>query len=57
MKLRIKPLCSSHEEFLSRKKRGYNRSLIEQQIDKADLRETEQLLKDEKKVSIEHSLK
>ena len=57
MKLRIKRLCSSHEEFLNRKKRGYNRSLIEQQIDKADLRETEQLLKDEKKVSIEHSLK
>ena len=29
--------------------RGYNRSLIEQQIDKANLQEREQLLKDKKK--------
>ena len=30
-------------------KRGYDRSLIKQQINKANLQETEQLLKDEKK--------
>ena len=30
-------------------KRGYNRSLIEQQIDKANLQEREQLLKEKKK--------
>ena len=30
-------------------KRGYNRSLIKQQIDKANLQEREQLLKEKKK--------
>ena len=30
-------------------KRGYNRSLIEQHIDKANLQEREQLLKEKKK--------
>ena len=32
-------------------KGGYNRSLIEQQIDKANLQEREQLLKEQKKDS------
>ena len=47
--LRIKRICSSQQEFLSHKakminqfqKRGHDRSLIEQQINKADLQETE----------------
>ena len=47
--LLIKRIYSSQQEFLSRTakmvnqfhKRGYNRSLIEQQIDKANLQETE----------------
>ena len=32
--------------------RGYNRSLIEQQIDKANLQEREQLLKEKKKDTV-----
>ena len=72
--LRIKRICSSQKEFLSHtakmikqfQKRGYNRSLIEQQIDKANLQEREQLLKEKKKLpqiflycsnATEHSLK
>ena len=47
--LLIKWICHSQQEFLSHKakmlyqfqKRGYNRSLIEQQIDQANLQETE----------------
>ena len=72
---RIKLICSSQQEFLSQKaktvnqlqKRGYNRSLIAQKIDKANLQETEQLLKEKRKKlpqisfyrsnTIEHSLK
>ena len=54
--LRIKRICSSQEEFINHtakminqfQKRGYNRSLIEQQIDKANLQEREQLLKEKK---------
>ena len=47
-------------------KRGYDRSLIEQQINKTNLQEREQLLKEKKKLpqislyrsnTIEHSLK
>ena len=49
--LRIKRICSSQQKFLSCTAkmvnqfqiRGYNRSLIEQQIDKANLQEREQL--------------
>ena len=66
--LRIKRICSSQQEFLNHtakminqfQKRGYNRSLIEQQIDKANLQEREQLLKEKKKetaTSISLSLK
>ena len=73
--LRIKRICSSQQEFLSHtaktvnqfQKRGYNRSLIAQKIDKANLHETEQLLKEKRKKlpqisfyrsnTIEHSLK
>ena len=55
--LRIKRICSSQQEFLSHttkmikqfKKRRYNRSLIEQQIDKTHLQEREQILIEEKK--------
>ena len=55
--LRIKRICSSQQEFLHQvtkminqfKKRGYNRSLIEQQIDKANLQESERLMKEKKK--------
>ena len=55
--LRIKRICSSQQEFLSHtakminqfQKRGYNRSLIEQQINKANLQERKQLLKEKKK--------
>ena len=53
----MKRVCSSQQEFLSHtaeminqfQKRGYNRSLIEQQIDKTNLQEREQLLKEKKK--------
>ena len=53
----IKRICSSQQEFLNHtakminqfQKRGYNRSLIEQQIDKANLQQREQLLKEKKK--------
>ena len=46
--LRIKLICSSQQELLSRtakmlnqfEKRGYNRSLLEQKFDKANLQET-----------------
>ena len=54
--LQIKRICSSQLEFLSQtkmsnqfQKRGYNRSLIEQQINKTNLQEREQLLKEKKK--------
>ena len=55
--LRIKRICSSQQEFLNHtakminqfQKRGYDRSLIEQQINKANLKEREQLLKEKKK--------
>ena len=55
--LRIKRICSSQQEFLNHtakminqfQKRGYDRSLIEQQINKANLQEREQLLKEKKK--------
>ena len=55
--LRIKRICSSQQEFLNYtvkminqfQKRGYNRLLIEQQIDKGNLQEREQLLKEKKK--------
>ena len=55
--LRIKRLCSSQQEFLHQatkminqfKKCGYNRSLIEQQIDKANLQKSERLMKEKKK--------
>ena len=47
--LQIKRICSSQQEFLSHtakminqfQTRGYNRSLVEQQIDKANLQERE----------------
>ena len=74
--LRIKRICSSRQEFLNQtakminqfQKGGYDRSLIEQQIDKAKLQEREQLLKEKKRKklpqislyrsnTIEHSLK
>ena len=56
--LRIKRICSSQQEFLSHttvkminqfQKRWHNRSLIEQQIDKANLQEREQLFLKKKK--------
>ena len=55
--LRIKRICSSQQEFLSHtakminqfQKRGYDRSLIEQQINKANSQKREQLLKEKKK--------
>ena len=55
--LRIKRMCSSQQEFLNHtaktisqfQKRCYNRLLIEEQIDKANLKEREQLLKAKKK--------
>ena len=55
--LRIKQICSSQPEFLSHTAKiinqfqtcGYNRSLIEQQFDKANLHEREQLLKEKKR--------
>ena len=37
-------------------KRGYNRSLIEQQINKANLQESEQLLKEKKKETVTNIL-
>ena len=54
--LGIKRICSSQEEFVGHtakminqfQMRGYNRSLIEQQIDKYNLHEREQLLKEKK---------
>ena len=54
--LQIKRICSSQQEFLNYaakminqfQKREYNRSLIEQQIDKTNLQETGQLLKEKK---------
>ena len=72
--LRIKWICSSQQEFIRHiakkinqsRKHGYDKSIIEQQINKANLQEREQLLKDKKKLSqisvfrsnaIEHSLK
>ena len=71
--LRIKQICSLLQEFLSHtaeminqfQKREYNRSLIEEKIDEANLQEREQLLKEKKKLqqislyrsnTIEHSL-
>ena len=71
----IKQICSSQQEFLSHTakminqfpKCGYDGSLIEQQINKANLQEREQLLKEKRKKlpqtslycsnTIEHSLK
>ena len=55
--LRIKRICSSQQEFLNHtakiinqfQKRGHDRSLIEQQINKANLQERKQLLKEKKK--------
>ena len=55
--LRIKRICSSQQEFLNHtakmiyqfQNRGYNRSLIEQQINKANLQERKQLLNEKKK--------
>ena len=54
--LHIKQICSSQQELsyttkmiIQFQKRGYNRSLIEQHIDKANLQEREQLLKEKKK--------
>ena len=55
--LPIKRIGSSQQEFLNPtakvinqfQKRGYDRSLIEQQIDKANLQEREQLLKVKKR--------
>ena len=52
--LRIKRICSSQQEFLRHttkiinqfQKRGNNRSLIEQKIEKANLQKREQLLKE-----------
>ena len=57
--LQIKRICSSQQEFLSHTAKminqfqtsGYSRSLIEKQIDKANLQEREQLLKEKKKDS------
>ena len=54
--LRIKRICSSQQEFLNQTAKminqfqegGYDRSLIEQQINKAKLQEREQLLKEKK---------
>ena len=70
----IKQICSLQQEFLSHtgkiinqfQKRGYDKSLIEQQIKKANLQEREQLLKEKKETAarsfygsniIEHSQK
>ena len=36
-------------QFQKHQKHGYNRSLIEQQIDKANLQERKQILKEKKK--------
>ena len=54
--LHVKQICSSQQELsyttkmiIQFQKRGYNRSLIEQHIDKANLQEREQLLKEKKK--------
>ena len=55
--LRIKRICSSQQEFLNHtakiinqfQKRGHDRSLIEQQINKANLQERKQLLNEKKK--------
>ena len=55
--LRIKRICSSQQEFLNHtakminqfQKSGYDRSLIEQQINKSNLQGREQLLKAKKK--------
>ena len=55
--LRIKRSCSSQQEFLNHtgkmikqfQKRGYDILFIEQQINKANLQEREQLLKEKKK--------
>ena len=55
--LRIKWICSSQQEFLSHtakminqfQRRLYDRSVIEQQINKANLQEREQLLEEKKK--------
>ena len=55
--VQTKRICSSQQEFLSHttkminqfQNRGYNRSLMEQQIDIANLQEREQLLKEKKK--------
>ena len=55
--LRIKRICSSQQEFLSHTAKminqfqthGYNRSLLEQQIHKANLQEREQLFFKKKK--------
>ena len=52
----MKRICSSQKEFLNDtakminqfQKRGYNRSLIEQQINKANLQDRKQLLKEKK---------
>ena len=54
--LRIKQISSSQQEFLSHttkmpnqfQKRGYNKPLIEQKIDNANLQERKQLLKEKK---------
>ena len=51
-----KRICFLQQEFLCHtktiinqfQKRGYNRSLVEQQIDKANLQEREQLSKEKK---------
>ena len=55
--LRIKRICSSQQEFLRHtakiinqfQKHGYDRSLIEQQINKANLQKREQVLKEKKR--------
>ena len=55
--LQIKRICSLQQEFLNQtakmihqfQKRGYYRSLIKQQINKANLQEREQLFKEKKK--------
>ena len=55
--LRIKRICSSQQEFLNHtakiinqfQKRGHDRSLIEQQINKVNLQERKQLLNEKKK--------
>ena len=53
--LHIKQICSSQQELshttkmiIQFQKRGYNRSLIEQHIDKANLQQREQPLKEKK---------